>query len=333
MYMQRKTIYEGGYFMKKFAKILAFLSIAALFTAGAALAAPMQLTMGTGGTAGTYYPLGGALSQIISDNSGGVVNITAQSTGASIENINLLAAGDVDLIIVQNDMSDYAYNGTEFFKDRKIENITAIARLYPEHIQVIASKESGIKTIADFKGKNISVGAPGSGNEANVRQILDVYGVTYNDFKAHFISYAETTDHFKDRLVDAFSYTTGAPNPSIQDISTLQDIVFVPIEGEMRDKLIAKYPFIAKEVIPGNTYRGQDQPVETVAVQAILAVRKELPEDVVYTMTKALFQNLEAVGNAHHKGKSILLSRALDGISIPVHPGAEKFFKEAGLMK
>lgn len=159
MYVQWKTIYEGGYFMKKFAKILAFLSIAALFTAGAALAAPMQLTMGTGGTAGTYYPLGGALSQIISDNSGGVVNITAQSTGASIENINLLAAGDVDLIIVQNDMSDYAYNGTEFFKDRKIENITAIARLYPEHIQVIASKESGIKTIADFKGKSISVGA------------------------------------------------------------------------------------------------------------------------------------------------------------------------------
>lgn len=241
--------------MKKGIKVLALFALAAVFTASGAFAAE-QLTMGTGGTAGTYYPFGGAMSQIISDNSGGMVNITAQSTGASIENINLLAAGDVDLIIVQNDLSDYAVNGTEFFKDRKIENLTAIARLYPETIHVVASKDSGIKTFADFKGKNISVGAPGSGNEANARQIFDIYGLSYNDLKPHFISYAETTDHFKDRLVDAFLYTTGAPNPSIQDISTLQDIVFVPIEGEMRDKLIAKYPFFAKDVLPGKTYRG-----------------------------------------------------------------------------
>ncbi|NCB17837.1 MAG: TAXI family TRAP transporter solute-binding subunit, partial [Synergistales bacterium] len=257
----------------------------------------------------------------------------AQSTGASIENINLLAAGDVDLIIVQNDLSDYAVNGTEFFKDRKIGNLTAIARLYPETIHVVASKASGIKTFADFKGKNISVGAPGSGNEANARQIFDVYGLSYDALKPHFISYAETTDHFKDRLVDAFLYTTGTPNPSIQDISTLQDIVFVPIDGEMRNKLIEKYPFFAKDVLPGKTYRGQDEPVETVAVQAILAARKELSEEVVYTITKALFQNLEALGNSHHKGKSVKISQALDGISVPVHPGAIKFYKEVGLMK
>ncbi|MDK2958671.1 MAG: uncharacterized protein PWP47_715 [Synergistaceae bacterium] len=319
--------------MKKGIRVLALFGLAVIFTASAAFAAPQQLTMATGGTAGTYYPLGGAMSQIISDNSDGKVNITAQSTGASIENINLLAAGDVDLIIVQNDLSDYAAKGTEFFKDRKIGNLTAIARLYPETIHVVASKDSGIKTFADFKGKNISVGAPGSGNEANARQIFGIYGLKYEDFKPHFISYAETTDHFKDRLVDAFIYTTGAPNPSIQDISTLQDIVFIPIDGEMRDKLIENYPFFAKDVIPGGTYRGQDEPVETVAVQAILAARKELSEDVVYTITKALFSNLEAVGNAHHKGKSMKLSNALDGISVPVHPGAVKFYKEVGLMK
>jgi len=319
--------------MKKGIRVLALFGLAVIFTASAAFAAPQQLTMGTGGTAGTYYPFGGAMSQIISDNSNGTVNITAQSTGASIENINLLAAGDVDLIIVQNDLSDYAVNGTEFFKDRKIGNLTAIARLYPETIHVVASKASGIKTFADFKGKNISVGAPGSGNEANARQIFDVYGLTYDDIKPHFISYAETTDHFKDRLVDAFLYTTGTPNPSIQDISTLQDIVFVPIDGEMRNKLIEKYPFFAKDVLPGKTYRGQDEPVETVAVQAILPARKELSEEVVYTITKALFQNHEALGNAHHKGKSVKISQALDGISVPVHPGAVKFYKEVGLMK
>lgn len=319
--------------MKKVSKVLVLFVLAALLSVSAAWAATHQLTMGTGGTAGTYYPFGGAMSQIVSDHSAGLVNITAQSTGASIENINLLAAGDVDLILVQNDLSDYAVNGTEFFKDRKIGNLTAIARLYPETIHVVASAQSGIKTFADFKGKNISVGAPGSGNEANARQIFDVYGLSYQDMKPHFISYAETTDHFKDRLVDAFLYTTGTPNPSIQDISTLQEIVFVPIDGEMRDTLMAKYPFFAKDVLPAKTYRGQDEPVETVAVQAILAARAELPEDVVYAITKGIFENLEALGNAHHKGKSVSLEKALDGISVPVHPGAVKYYKEVGVMK
>lgn len=319
--------------MKKLSRILSVSAIFALVFLSAAWAAPQQLTMGTGGTAGTYYPFGGAMSQIISDNSNGMVNITAQSTGASIENINLLAAGDVDLIIVQNDLSDYAVNGTEFFKDRKIGNITAIARLYPETIHLVASKDSGITTLEGFKGKNISVGAPGSGNEANARQIFDVYGFSYDDFKPHFISYAETTDHFKDRLVDAFIYTTGTPNPSIQDISTLQEIVFIPIEGEKREELLKKYPFFARDVLPANSYRGLEKPVETVAVQAILAARKELSEDVVYAITKALFENLEALGNAHHKGKTVSIEKALDGISVPIHPGAVKYYKEKGIMK
>ena len=319
--------------MKKLSRILSVCTIFALVFLSAAWAAPQQLTMGTGGTAGTYYPFGGAMSQIISDHSNGMVNITAQSTGASVENINLLAAGDVDLIIVQNDLSDYAMNGTEFFKDRKIGNLTAIARLYPETIHLVASKESGIKTLGDFKGKNISVGAPGSGNEANARQIFDVYGLSYDDFKPHFISYAETTDHFKDRLVDAFIYTTGVPNPSIQDISTLQDIVFIPIDGAKRDELLKKYPFFAKDVLPANSYRGLDKPVETVAVQAILAARKELSDEVVYAITKGLFENLEALGNAHHKGKTVKIEKALDGISIPIHPGAVKYYKEKGIIK
>ena len=318
--------------MKKSFKVFALFAFVLVFTASAAFAAE-QLTMGTGGAAGTYYPLGGAMSQIISDNSDGKVNITAQATGASVENINLLNAGDVDLILVQNDLTHYAVHGQEAFKGRQIDTLRVIARLYPETIHIVASKESGIKTIADFKGRNISVGAPGSGNEANARQIFDIYGLTYDDIKPHFISYAETTDHFKDRLVDAFIYTTGVPNPSIQDISTLQDIVFVPIEGEMRDKLIAKYPFFAKNTLPGGSYRGVDKPVETVAVQCILVARADLSEDTVYTITKALFSNLEAIGNAHAKGKSSKITEALFGVSTPLHPGAEKFYKEYGLIK
>jgi len=298
--------------------------------AGGASAATMQWTLATGGTSGTYYPLGGAIAQIISNNVSDL-NITAQSTGASVENINLIAAGDVDLALVQNDIADYAFKGTEFF-NRKVENIRAIARLYPETIHVVVPGESELDSISDFKEKEISVGAPGSGNEANARQIFEVFGLTYKNFEPHFLSYAETADHFKDRLLDGFIYTTGAPNSSIQDISTLQKIKFLPIEGEMREKLMSEYPFFAVEVMPANTYNGQTEPYQTVAVQAILIANEELSEEAVYTMTKAFFDNLDAVGESHHKGKSITLENALDGITIPVHPGAEKFYKENGVM-
>lgn len=302
-----------------------------LFVAGAALAAPMQLTLATGGTAGTYYPLGGAIGQILSSKTG-VVNITAQSTGASNENMNLIGAGDVDMAIVQNDIAHYAYNGIEFFKTKN-ENFSAMARIYPELIQTVTNADSPINSVADFKGRKISVGAPGSGNEANVRQITSAFALDYQSFEPHFLSYAETADHFKDRLVDAFMFTTGAPNSAIQDIATMHPLKFIPIGGADRDILMQKYPFFAAEVIPANTYKGQTEDVQTVAVQAILIVRKDLPEDVVYAMTKALFENRAEIGQAHHKGNSIDPQRALDGITVPVHPGAEKYYKEIGLLK
>ena len=302
-----------------------------LLAAGMAAAAPRQLTLATGGTAGTYYPLGGAIAQIISTKTG-IVNITAQSTGASVENMNLIGAGDVDIAIVQNDIAHYALNGIEFFKVKNT-NFSAMARLYPEIIQTITAAGSPINSVGDFKGKKISVGAPGSGNEANARQITDAFGLNYKSFEPHFLSYAETADHFKDKLLDAFMFTTGAPNSAIQDIATLHALKFIPIAGADRELLIRKYPFFAKEVIPANTYKGQPDPVETVAVQAILIVHNSLPEDVVYAMTKALFENKGEIAQAHHKGNSIDPKRALDGITVPVHPGAQKYYKEIGLLK
>ena len=314
----------------KFAVALTAL-VCVMLAAGAAFAAPKQLTLATGGTAGTYYPLGGAIAQIVSTKTG-LVNITAQSTGASVENMNLIGAGDVDIAIVQNDIAHYAYNGIEFFKTKNT-NFSAMARIYPEIIQTVTRKESPINSVKDFKGKKISVGAPGSGNEANVRQITDVFGMTYKDFEAHFLSYAETGDHFKDKLIDAFMFTTGAPNSAIQDIATLTALKFVEIKGADRDLLMKKYPFFAAETIPANTYKGQPAAVETVAVQAILIVANNLPEDIVYAMTKAMFENKADIAQAHHKGNSIDSKRALDGITVPVHPGALKYYKEIGLVK
>jgi TRAP transporter solute receptor, TAXI family len=315
--------------MKKF---LMLVLVVAMFTGTAWSAEPMRLTMGTGGTAGTYYPFGGALSQVISDKSG-VVSITAQSTGATGENLNLINNRDIDLALVQNDLAHYAYSGLEIYKDNKITNFQAIARLYPELIHVVAQKDSGIKTMADFKGKKISVGASGSGNEANCRQIFELYDISYKDINPLFISYAETTNHFKDRQVDAFVYTTGIPSPSIMDIVTMQDAVFVPIGGETRDAIIAKYPFFAADVITANSYAKQTEDVPTVAVQCMLVVRDDLPEETVYAMTKALFENLDALKAGHAKGGDVSLEKAMDGITVPLHPGAEKYFKEVGVVK
>ena len=318
--------------MKKLSKILAFLSIAALFAAGAAFAAPMQLTMGTGGTAGTYYPLGGALSQIISDNSGGAVNITAQSTGASIENINLLAAGDVDLIIVQNDMSDYAYNGTEFFKDRKIENITAIARLYPEHIQVIASKDSGIKSIADLKGKRLSVGAPRSGTELNARAILNAAGIKYEDLgKIEYLPFAESVELMKNRQLDATLLSSGLGVAAVRDLATALKIVVIPIPAEV----VAKIGDAAYQsgTIPANTYNGQTTDVNTVLVPNYLVTHAGVSEEMVYKMTKSMAENLDTMATAHAAAKAIKKEKMANGSPVPLHPGAEKYYREAGLLK
>ena len=312
------------------------LAVMGVFAAAAAFAAPAQYIMGTGGTAGTYYPLGGAISQIITDNSNKVVSVVAQATGASVENLNMINAGDMDLALVQNDTADYAKKGVMFFK-APLKNVVGICRIYPDHIQVAVAADSPIKDISGFRGKNLSVGAPGSGNEANARQILGEFnmfnGKDYVNFTPHFLSYAEATSHFKDRQIDGFMFTTGAPNSGIQEIVTAQPLRFIEIKGAMRDLIIAKYPFFAKAVIPAGTYKGQDKDVETIAVQACLIARRDMPDKEAYAITKAIFENLKAIGDAHAKGKSLTLAAALDGMTLDIHPGALKYYKEVGLVK
>lgn len=304
-----------------------------VMTATAALAADAKrLTMATGGTSGVYFPLGGAISQVLSNKSNGALSITAQATGASGENMRLTEANDVDLAIVQNDVAHAAYNGLAPFKG-KLGNVRAIARLYPEYLHVVASKESNVKKLEDFKGKKVSVGARGSGNEVNCRQIFGFYGLDYENISPIFLPYGETADQFKDRALDGFIFTIGTPNPAIQDITTAQEVVFVPLDGPKADEVLAKFPYLVKDAIPAKTYRGQDAAVPTLSVQAILVVNKDMPDDVAYTLTKTLFENLDTVAKSHNKGSEISLAKALDGITIPFHPGAEKYLKEKGAMK
>lgn len=291
-----------------------------------------RLTLATGGTSGVYFPLGGAIAQVLTSKSNGQLSVTAQATGASGENLRLVEAKDVDFAIVQNDVADSAFNARAPFKE-KLENVRAIARLYPEYLHVVASKTSNIKTIADFKGKKISVGARGSGNELNCRQFFEFYGLDYKNIEPIFLPYGETADQFKDRQLDAFVFTIGTPNPAIQDITTAQEVVFVPIDGDKADQIVKKFPYMVKDSIPANIYKGQTNPVNTLSVQAILVVNKDMPEDVAYTLTKTLFENIDDVAKAHNKGSEIKLEKATDGVTIPLHPGASKYLKEKGALK
>jgi TRAP transporter TAXI family solute receptor len=293
-------------------------------------ATPTQMILATGGTAGTYYPFGGAMAQIFNKNAN--VNVTAQATGASIENLRLVNKKDAELAMVQSDMMDYAFNGKEAFKE-KLTNISGIAILYPEVIQVVVRSDSGIKTIADLKDKKVGVGAPGSGTEANFRQLLDAYDMDIKSVKAQFLSFSESSDQFKDKHIDAFIVTAGIPNSAIMDIATQHSINIINIPDDALAKLTKKYTFLAPVNIPANTYKGQAEAVKTVAVMASLIVNSQVSETDVYNITKALFDKQPDLAISHAKGKELSLQTATNGMSIPLHPGAAKYYKEKGVVK
>lgn len=285
------------------------------------------INIATGGTAGVYYPLGGAIAEILNKNVPGV-NATAQSTGASVANINMLKESKVELAMVQNDTAYYAFKGTEMFKDKQVANMRGLATLYNETIQIIVMEDSSIKTIEDLKGKKVAVGSIGSGTEANARQILETYGITYNDLKPQYLSFGEAANGLKDGNVDVAFVTAGAPTAAIQDIAFQKKVRLIGIEADKADALIKKYPFYAKQLVKANTYPGQTTDLATVAVKAMLVVPENLDADTVYKMTKAIYANTDRLKAAHKLGEGITKESALEGMPIPLHPGADKFFKE-----
>ncbi|MGE5551695.1 MAG: TAXI family TRAP transporter solute-binding subunit [Bacteroidota bacterium] len=286
--------------------------------------ATTQLTFATGGTSGTYYPLGGGMAKLWNAKVAGV-NVSVQATGASVENIRLIAKKQVDLAYVQNDINHYAYNGIEIFKE-KITDFAVIAALYPEVVQVVVSADSKIKSVADLRGKRVSVGAPGSGVEANARQILSIYKLDYTKITPLFLSFAESADQFKNGQCDAFFVVAGVPNSAIQDVAAQHKIRILDFSNQILKKLANEFKFFSSVTIPANTYKGQTRPVKTVAVKATLICRPDLDDELVYNLTKVLFENLGEVG--HAKAGEISLKGAVVGVSTPFHPGALKYFKE-----
>jgi len=316
--------------MKKTVVVLA-LCVAMIGLASAAMAGEVKLILATGGTAGTYYPYGGAMSKIWNSKIPGM-NVTAQATGASVENVRLMNKDEVELALVQSDTIDFAFNGTEAFKE-KLNKMAAVAVLYPELIHIVVRGDLDITSFSGLRGKKIGVGAPGSGTEANYRQLLDLYKMGKDDVSAQYLSFAESADQFKDNRIDAFMVTGGVPTSAIMDVATQRSIKILPIEDTMISILTNKYPFLAAAVIPANSYKGVTSNVKTAAVNAVLIAHPKLSTDVVYNLTKALFENQAELGAAHAKGKVLSLQGATTGISIPLHPGAAKYYKEKGVLK
>lgn len=290
---------------------------------------PDNLIIATGGTGGTYYPLGGGLANIVKDKAG--TNATAQVTGASVENMRLLKNGDVDLAFTQSDIADYASKGTEMFKEGPVNNLSAIATLYSETIQIVVPAKSDIQSVSDLKGKKVSVGAPGSGTEANARQILEIYGLKFEDMDAQRLNFSDSSKNIQDGVLDAAFVTAGAPTAAVNELAATTGVRIVNLDDAKITDLTQKYPFYAQQIIPAKTYPGQDADVKTVAVRAMLTVRAELDNDLVYNITKSLFENTSQLVAINAKAKEITAETGLSGISIPVHPGAAKYFEEKGI--
>lgn len=313
-------------------KRFSLFAAAAAFTASTAvLAAPTFINVLTGGTSGVYYPIGVGLSQLYSNGIEGS-KTSVQATKASVENLNLLQAGRGELAFALGDSVADAWNGVEDagFK-APLKKLRAIAGTYPNYIQIVASKESGITTLADLKGKRISVGAPKSGTELNARAIFKAAGLSYEDMgKVEFLPYAESVELIKNRQLDATLQSSGLGMAAIRDLAATLPITFVAIPAEITAKIDnAAYQAAS---IPAGTYDGQDSDVPTVAITNILVSHEGVSDEVAYQMTKLMFDNLERLGNAHSAAKDIKLEGAAKDLPIPLHPGAERFYKEAGVL-
>jgi len=309
----------------------ALLAAATLTLSSAAQAAPVFINILTGGTSGVYYPIGVGLSQIYSDGIAGS-KTSVQATKASVENLNLLQAGRGELALALGDSVADAKNGVEDagFKT-PLTKLRALGGAYPNYIQIVASKESGIKTLADLKGKTISVGAPKSGTELNARAIFKAAGLTYEDMgKVQYLPFAESVELIKNRQLDATLQSSGLGMAAIRDLSSVMPLNYVAIPSEVVAKI--GNPAYQSAMIQANTYDGQAEAVPTVAITNILVTRADLPVDVVYDMTRLLFDNLGRLGNSHSAAKDIKLEAAAQNLPIALHPGAERYYKEKGAL-
>jgi len=317
-------------------KMFKMLALAGAMAAGTAATAQEKfITIGTGGQTGVYFVVGQSICRLVNRGSADHgLKCTAPSTGGSIANINAIKAGDMDMGVAQSDWQFHAYNGTSKFEGDKFDNLRAVFSVHGEPFNVIARKDSGIKSFDDLKGKRVNIGNPGSGQRATMEVVMDAKGWTLDDFAlASELKPAEQAAALGDNKVDAIIYTVGHPNGSIQEAVSTIDAELVPVTGAEIDKLIADNPYYAAASIPGGMYKGTDETVNTFGVKATFVTSADVDEDTIYQVVKAVFDNFDRFKRLHPAFENLTEEEMISGgLSAPLHPGAEKYYKERGWM-
>lgn len=330
-------------------KAVAGTALAMGLMAQGSMAQEMQFfRIGTGGTAGTYYPIGGLIANAISSPPGsracedggscGVPGLiaTAVASNGSVGNVNSINGGTLEAGFSQSDVAYWAQTGTGLFENQPaVDKLRLIANLYPESIHLVARAGAGITSVSDLAGKRVSLDEPGSGTLVDAKIILGAFGLSESDVDAEYLKPDQAADRMRDGAMDAFFFVGGYPAGAIAELSSQSDVVIVPISGPEVDKLREEYSFFASDAFPAGTYDGQEAEVPTISVGAQMVTSADLSDDLVYGITKALYnentQKLFAAG--HAKGKMITLESAIQGAGIPFHPGAEKYYREVGAIQ
>ena len=325
---------KGSIKMKRVLCVLSIFLVVGLFGGtGIGFAADKNISIGTGAMSGTFYPLGVAMAKMWSGAKIGL-NVGAEATGGSVENARLIKGKTMEVGFVESLVAEWAYSGQEMYKDNKVENIRGLISLYPNTIQTVVMAKSGIKSYADLKGKRVSCGIQGSSSVTTMKAVLETYGIPFSEIKAQYLSYGPSMELLKDGMVDAVLVDAGAPNSAIIDIVSQHKVKILSIDRANIAKLVQKYPYFASAtVIPKGTYKGVDEDVVTTGSLATLCIAAEMPDDLVYKMTKALIEKKGEIAKVHPAGNNINLKTAVDGFSIPIHPGALKYYKEKGAVK
>ena len=309
--------------------LLAAVMVLALCACGKTSAT--ELKYATGGTSGTYYGFSGVIANVLNEKLKNSLSLKVESTGASKANIQMLASGDADIAIVQNDVMYYAYTGTDLFAGgNPITSFSAVASCYPEYVQILAKKD--ITSIEQLAGKNVSVGDAGSGTEFNAKQILGAYNLTFDDIKVSNQSFADSADALKNGTIDAAFVVAGYPTTAVTELATNFDFNLLSIDAAHAEKLQADYGFYYYGVIPANTYSPVKEDVPAVAVMATIVASNKVSADAIYAFVKGLFDYKADITAGHVKGNELDLNTAVSGVSIPWHEGAEKFYKEKGVL-
>ena len=314
----------------------AAIAVVALSTTAALAQQRLFFGIATGGTGGTYYPLGGMLAQLISNKAvvdGKKVSATAEAAGASVGNAKLLGNKEIESAFVAADILDAAYNGKGQFAGAAIKNLRALGALYPETVQLVTRADFNINSVRDLKGKSISSGAPGSGQYQLLTDLLAVHGMTRADIKEDLSSFTQAVDKIKDGNLHATLITAGVPTSAVTDFAQSHTLKVIPLAGPEIAELQRQQPYYAKVPLPANTYKGQTTAVETLAVMAVWAAHDGISDSVAYEVTKALYENTAIMGQVHVQGKNISLTTATAVGTAPMHPGSLKYFKEKGVVK